>query len=331
MPRQELPFDLNLLRVLLALDRTRHVTRAAELINMSQSGFSSALARLRRRCGDELFVRGGGAMVETPAARRYIEAAEKAVAAVEQQILTPAVFDPASFHGDIRLVMADVAEIVFLPRLLAHLKRFAPGVSVRCQALPKETLAQALGDGSADLALGYFPDLASQEFYHQRLYLHTFACIVRRDHPLERGRMTPAIFSRLGHVVVESPSRSAGLLAAWLKKHRIKHHTVLHTPHHMSLAAIIETGDLVATVPLAVAVWYARHGAVRVTPFPFKPPVFGVHQHWHRRYQHEPRHGWLRQQISHLFNETTDDWRQVEEDLYGDTLREEYRRSVKSR
>ncbi|MGH7105401.1 MAG: LysR family transcriptional regulator, partial [Acetobacteraceae bacterium] len=146
MARKELPFDLNLLRVLLALDRTRRVTRAAELLNMSQSGFSSALARLRRHCADELFVRSDGGMVETPAARRYIEAARTAVAAVEQQILTPAVFDPATFEGDFRLVMADVAEIVFLPRLLDHLKRLAPSVSVRCRALPKETLAQALGN-----------------------------------------------------------------------------------------------------------------------------------------------------------------------------------------
>jgi DNA-binding transcriptional LysR family regulator len=330
MARKKLPFDLNLLRVLLALDRTRHVTRAAELLNMSQSGFSSALARLRRHCGDELFVRSAGAMIETAAARRYIDAAETAVATVERQILTPAVFEPATFNGDFRLVMADVAEIVFMPRLLEHLKRHAPRVSVRCQALPQETLSQALGDGTEDLALGYYPDLTSQAFYHQRLYLHTFACIVRRNHPLDRGKMTSAIFNRLGHVVVESPSRSAGLLEEWLRKHRIPRQVVLRTPHHMSLAGIIENSDLVATVPLVVAVWYARHGAVRVAPFPFKPPVFGVHQHWHRRYQHDPRHSWLRQQISHLFNERSDDWRDVENELYGYTLREEYRRSPKS-
>jgi DNA-binding transcriptional LysR family regulator len=320
MTRKELPFDLNLLRVLLALARTRHVTRAAELLNMSQSGFSSALARLRRHCGDELFVRSPEGMLETPAARRYIEAAEAAVATVEQQILTPAVFDPSTLQGEFRLVMVDVAEIVFLPRLLEHLGRVAPGFSVRCSVLPKETLQRALADGTADLALGYYPDLASRTFYHQRLYRHTFACIVRRDHPLDRGKMTAQAFSRLGHVVVESPSRSAVLFQEWLRKRRITRRVVLHTSHHLSLAAIIETSDLIGTVPLAVAVWYARHGAVQVVPLPFKPPVFGVYQHWHRRYQHDARHGWLRQQFSHLFNEKSDDWRDVEDSLYG-TLR----------
>jgi DNA-binding transcriptional LysR family regulator len=66
-------FDLNLLRVLLALDRTRHVTRAAELLGMSQSGFSSALARLRRHSGDVLFLRTSAGMTATPRAQRMIE------------------------------------------------------------------------------------------------------------------------------------------------------------------------------------------------------------------------------------------------------------------
>jgi DNA-binding transcriptional LysR family regulator len=261
MTPRDLPFDLNLLRVLLALDRTRHVTRAAELLNMSQSGFSSALARLRRHCGDELFVRTPRGMVETPQARRFIEVASAATAAVEQQLLAGRAFDPATVRTEFRLGMTDVAEIVFLPRLLDHLERVAPHTTVRCDSLPKESIQQALGDGAADLAMGYFPDLAAQTFYHQRLYRHTFACIVRRGHPLESGQMTAHAFSRLGHVVVTSPSRSARLLESWLKSKRIERNVVLRTPHHLSLPAIIEATDLVGTVPLAVAVWFAQHGA----------------------------------------------------------------------
>ena len=321
MARKTPPFDLNLLRILLALNRTRHVTRAAEQLHMSQSGFSSALTRLRKHCGDELFVRAAGGMVETPVARRYIEAAEAALATVEQQALAPAAVDPSTLTTEFSLVMPDVAEIVFLPRLLRHLGEVAPGVTLRCASMPKETLSRALGDGTADLALGHFPDLSSRAFFHQRLYLHTFACIARRGHPLERGRMTAQAFSQVGHVVVESPSRSAALFASWLKQRRITRNVVLRIPHHMSLAAIVETSDLIATVPLAVADWYARHGAVQITPLPFKPPVFGVHQHWHRRYQHDPRNSWLRQQISQLFNERSDDWREIEQNLYGASLR----------
>jgi len=317
MARGDPPFDLNLLRVLLALDRTRHVTRAADLLNMSQSGFSSALARLRRDCGDQLFVRTSTGMIETPQARRFVEVAAAAVGAVERQMLVPRVFDPATVRTEFRLVMTDVAEIVFLPRLLEHLKRVAPQATILCDTLPKESLQQALKDGTADLALGYFPDLAAQSFYHQRLYRHTFACIVRRGHPLDQGQMTALAFSQLGHVVVTSVTRSANLLESCLRARRIERHVVLRTPHHLSLPAIIESTDLVATVPLAVAVWFAQHGAVDVVALPFRPPVFEVQQHWHRRFHQDARHQWLRQQVSQLFNDRSDDWRGVERALYG--------------
>ena len=267
--------------------------------------------------GDQLFVRTATGMVETPQARRFIEVASAAITAVEQQMAVPRAFDPAHARTEFRLVMTDVAEIVFLPRFLEHLKQVAPHTTVRCDTLAKGSLHQALADGSADLALGYFPDLTDQTFYHQQLYRHTFACIVRRNHPLEGGQMTTAAFTRLGHVVVTSPSRSATLLESWLKTNHIERKVSLHTPHHLSLPAIIEGTDLVATVPLAVAVWFAQHGAVRVVPLPIKPPLFEVNQHWHRRYHQDPRHRWLRHELGSLFNERTDDWRSLEQTLYG--------------
>lgn len=317
MSRDGQAFDLNLLRILLALHRTHHVTRAAELLDMSQSGFSSALSRLRRLCDDPLFVRTAAGMIETPKAGHLIQVATAAVGAVERELLTPQEFDPGTARTEFRLIMADMAEIVFLPRLLEHLKRAAPGATIRSDAMPKDSLPQALEDGHADLALGFFPDLRSQAFYRQRLYLHTFACIVRRGHPLDSGRMTARAFSRCGHIVVESPSRSSALFESWLGKQRIERAVVLRTPHHLSLPAIVEATDLVATVPLALAVWFARHEAVEVAPLPFTPPTFAVCQHWHRRFQKDARHRWLRRQVSLLFNERSDDWKAVEQSLYG--------------
>lgn len=315
------PFDLNLIRILLALDRTRNVTRAAELLNMSQSGFSSALARLRRHCEDQLFVRSAAGMVATANGRRYVEVAAKALATIEQGMLSPAQFDPVSMRSEFRMVMSDIAEIVFLPKLVERLKHTAPHASLRCHSLPKDGLAAMLSEGVAELALGYYPDLDSQAFYRQRLYKHTFACLVRRGHPLDAGRMTSRAYGQLGHVVVESPSRSAGLLERWLKRKKIERNIVLHTTHILSLPAIVEATDLVATVPLAVATWFARRSDVTVTALPVEPPVFDVHQYWHRRFHRDGRNEWLRQQVTTLFNANTDDWQSTEEQIYGKSLR----------
>ncbi|MDB5314480.1 MAG: LysR family transcriptional regulator, partial [Rhodospirillales bacterium] len=57
--------DLNLLRVFDAVARERHVTRASQRLNLSQSAVSNALSRLRAALGDELFLRRPGGVEPT--------------------------------------------------------------------------------------------------------------------------------------------------------------------------------------------------------------------------------------------------------------------------
>jgi len=307
--------DLNLLRVLLALDRTRHVTKAAEVLHMSQSGFSSALARLRKFSGDQLFVRTTEGMIPSPHGKRLVESATAALATIDDGFLHQSEFDPRNTREDFTFAMADLAEVVFLPRLLNHLQDVAPLANVRTQSLSEEQVPQALSSGQVDLALGYFPELTGDLFFRQRLYSHTFACIVRKQHPSIGDSMTASTFAKLGHVEVSSPSRTGRLFEQLLQRRGIRRRVVLQTPHHLSLPAIVENTQLIATVPLAVAAWFARSG-VKLVALPFDPGAFEVNQHWHRRFQQDARHRWLRQQVAHLFNDTTDQWQALAAQLY---------------
>ena len=62
-------FDLNLLVALDALLTERHVTRAGNRLNLSQSAMIGALARLRHTFGDDLLVPVGRQMVLTAGRR----------------------------------------------------------------------------------------------------------------------------------------------------------------------------------------------------------------------------------------------------------------------
>lgn len=314
-------FDLNLLRVLLALDSTRHVTRAADSLGMSQSGFSSALARLREHTSDQLFVRSAGVMTPTPRAQLMIKAARDALRTVSEGVLAPPGFDPLTTRTEFRLAMPDLAELVFLPRLMERLQTIAPLATVRSEVIAEDQLHEALAAREVDLAIGYFPDLSTQVHVSQRLYRHTFACLVRRGHPLEDGKLTLRCYATLGHVVITNPSRSSKLFEAQLQKLRIARRVALRIPHHLSVPSIVERTGLIATVPLAVGRAFAAVNAVQLLPLPFRPEFFDVKQHWHRRYQHDARHRWLRQQISVLFNDASDDWLRLETSLYGACLR----------
>jgi DNA-binding transcriptional LysR family regulator len=311
------PLDLNLLRLLVALENTRHLGRAAESLAMSQSGFSTAFSRLRQQVGDELFVRSGGGMRPTPRGLALAETARAAVNQIEHDVLGTAVFDPLRTEANFRLSMSDVAEVVFVPTLMKHLAEHAPGSSLHIASPATAPLHERLSLGEIDLAIGYFPGMEKDAYYRQALYAHTYACIVRRGHPAVRKGMTRAVYQSLGHAVVATPAKSNVLLETALERLGLRRRIVLSSPNHLSLPATIAKSDLVATVPLGSAIDFARSGEIDVLALPFRPPAFTIYQYWHRRTQKEPSCQWLRGQMKFLFNAQSDPYAEQRQRLYG--------------
>ena len=124
-----------------------------------------------------------------------------------------------------------------------------------------------------------------------------------------------------GHVVVSSPARTNALFQTFLEKRSIKRRIVLETPHHLSLPAIIESTDLMATVPLATGARFVQLGMVELLRLPFTPPSFAVQQHWHSLVHHDARSQWLRRQVAQLFNVESDEWRDLQASLYGPSIK----------
>jgi DNA-binding transcriptional LysR family regulator len=129
--------------------------------------------------------------------------------------------------------------------------------------------------------------------------------------------MSLQAYGEVGHAVVSAPARSDDLFESFLQRRKIVRRVGLRTPRHLSLPSIIESTDLIATVPIATADRYARLGLVRLAKLPFPPPVFAVQQNWHARTHQEPRMRWFRAQIATLFNDESDPWKAVEMELYG--------------
>lgn len=309
--------DLNLLRLLVALDQTRHLGRAAETMQMSQSGFSTALGRLRKQLGDELFVRSFGGMRPTPRAVALVETARAVLQQVDQDVLGSGSFEPRTTEASFRISMSDVAEVVFVPRLIKHLAQHAPTASIQIVPPAVAALHERLASGEMDLAIGYFPALEKDSYFRQALFTHTYACIVRRGHPVVKGGLNRAVYQALGHAVVANQTRSNALLDATIARHRIRRRIVLTTPNHLTLPATIAGTDLIATLPLGTAYDFTRAGELQVVPLPFRPPAFTIYQYWHRRTQKELGLQWLRGEIRNLFNEQTDPYVEQRRALYG--------------
>src|SRR5512134_812475 len=123
--------DLNLLVLFDAVLRHRSVSRAAEAVGLSQPAVSNGLRRLREHFHDRLFVRTAEGMVPTPAAEALGGTVSAALAQIRAGFARRGVFDPRAEQRTFTLIMTDIGEIVFLPRLLETAKREAAGISFR--------------------------------------------------------------------------------------------------------------------------------------------------------------------------------------------------------
>lgn len=295
-------FDLNLLRLLVALHRTRNVSRAAALLDVSQPAASLALARLRKAVGDPLFVRSPAGMLPTPRCLELVASTEGALAAVDAGVLRRPSFDPATERREFVVTMADVGELHFLPRLTAHMAQHAPGCDIRCEPFPTEGVESALENGRLDLALGFFPNLERPSLYVQRLFMHTLVCLVRADHPtVTSNRISLKRFLDLSHAVVKPMGRSNELFETLLKRRGLKRRVQLASAHFLSVPAIIASTDLIVTVPRSIADYYARMEPLRLVEPPINIPPYALKQYWHPRFHADPGLRWLRESVFELF------------------------------
>jgi DNA-binding transcriptional LysR family regulator len=294
--------DLNLLRVLVAMDEKRSVSAAAIQLQRSQPSVSSALGKLRIFFADPLFVRSGNTMQPTPRVTEIMGPVREVLSRIGMEIVAVPRFEPARCDQPIVLALSDVGEVVFLPAILKRLREVAPATSLCSVSLPAEDVARRLEAGTIDLALGYFPNLKRHNFFQQTLFSDSFTCLIRSGHPVKSTRLSQKQFLQLDHAVVRAESRSEEVIERFLTRRRIQRRIVLTTPHFASVPPIVEQSDLVVTVPVPLARYFSTVSArIRVVRPPFDPPRIDLKQIWHRKFHHDPRNRWLRSLMCDLF------------------------------
>src|SRR5687767_8644992 len=172
--------DLNLLVVLRALLKARHVTRAAREIGLSQSATSHALSRLRELYGDALLVRSGRTLALTPRAAALLPKLERGLHELQESLRSEEPFDPGRAKLTLRLGSADYGQSVLLPSLLALFRAEAPDIDLHVMSYPNALVE--LESGGIDLALMPRTKLA-RSLREQRMFGDRFVCILRDGHP----------------------------------------------------------------------------------------------------------------------------------------------------
>ncbi|AET94014.1 LysR family transcriptional regulator (plasmid) [Burkholderia sp. YI23] len=292
--------DLNLLLLFQRLMQERHVSKVAEQMNMSQPGVSNALAKLRRRLHDPLFVRGPGGVVPTPFALRLSEPVDQALAILHDAFNPATGFDPMRVTRTITIGMTDIGEVVFLPALVERLSREAPGIALNTVRDTSVNLSNEMAEGRVDLAIGLLPQLKGG-FYQRRLFDQGYVCLFRRGHALDDAPLTLAAWREAEHLVVVSAGTGHGQVEDWLKQRGVQRRVRLTVPHFMSVGYILQRTDLIATVPERLALQLAAPFSLSLRALPATLPAAPIHLFWHARVQQDEGNRWLRGMVIDLF------------------------------
>ena len=302
--------DLNLLKVFDVVMSERSLTRAAQLLSLTQPAVSNALRRLRDALGDELLVRKGRNLEPTPRGQELWLAVRDTLKRL-QTALEPSVFEASSANTTFVLTMADATAAELMPPLVALITEQAPGISLRVVPLTTRDPRRLLDEGHADLAIGNFPavmtDLAARaqsgeevSFLHHRLFQGDYVCVMRRGHPLAKGAFTLDRYCSARHMLVSFSGRAHGFIDEALAVLGRSRRVVLTVNQFFTAGKVVAHSDLLTVLP--------RH-FVNVTGFadqlvlrelPLAPLTIQVDALWHQRQDSSSAHAWLRARVAVL-------------------------------
>ena len=122
--------DLNLFVVFNAIYTEGNLTRAGEIIGITQPAVSNSLSRLRSLFDDPLFVRTADGMIPTPVAQNIIGSVRQALDLFRSSVQESEQFDPKLSDKRFRISMSDLQQAVYLPTLVKSMKHYAPHTAV---------------------------------------------------------------------------------------------------------------------------------------------------------------------------------------------------------
>jgi DNA-binding transcriptional LysR family regulator len=290
--------DMNLLLAFDALLRERHVTRAAEGLDVGQSSMSASLAKLRHLFQDELLTRTGAGLVPTERALALLPLVHEAISALER-VMEPALpFDPQSAEQTFRLIVIDYIDLLVMPAILRRLRQEAPGVKVHVLQTNPKHFGEMLAAGDLDISLTYFPD-APDYLKGRNLFSDRFVALCAQSNPALTATLDVKAFCKLPHVTIEPDAAQIYnvQIDAALDPYGIRRHVQMIKPSFLALPYVLENSDMVACVPVRLAHRMKRMAAVDMFDIPLELPRFNVRMLWHPRTHHDPANEWFRQLI----------------------------------
>jgi DNA-binding transcriptional LysR family regulator len=204
--------ELRQLEHFVTVAQERHFTRAADLLQISQSGLSASIRALESELGTSLFVRSTRRVELTAAGRALLEESHRTLAsaaAAREAVL--------AVRGVLQGTLAVGAEQclggVDVPRELARFRTEHPGVGIRLSFAGSTALLDLVSAGRLDLAVVAVCDPAPHGVELHPMGTQDLVLLCNPDHPFARQEGVELADAAGGVFVGFQPDWAARVLA----------------------------------------------------------------------------------------------------------------------
>tara|TARA_B100002052_G_scaffold65856_1_gene59110 strand:+ start:407 stop:1315 length:909 start_codon:yes stop_codon:yes gene_type:complete len=282
--------DLNLFIAFDVIYTEKNLTKAGQVLGITQPAVSNALSRLRELFGDDLFIRTSKGMIPTPVANQIIKDVRSALSLIQNTISETEKFDPSIAEMTFKISIGDSSEYRLLPLLIKELAEIAPKIKVETYLTPRKDAPRELASGTIDFSIDP-PVHSDPHLKHEKIYEEDYVMIVRKDHPiLSLKEITIEDYLKLSHIHISNRKTGLGHVDMALYRLGLSRDISLRAQHFLVAPYIVEQSDLAITTTKGFAV--DRDLAWRELPFEIEPLI--LHLYWHEAKDSDPSTKWMK-------------------------------------
>lgn len=260
--------DSRLLRCFLAVVENGSMTAAAGALHVTQPALSKSIQRLEQELGVELFERHVGGVVPT----RYGEALARRAKLIDFEFRNARAEIEAMKEGNagtISIGAGPLWTVLYLPKVIAALRRQQPRVKIRLVSAVLDTLIPQLLEGGLDLVCAAldFPD--HSDIVKDYLFDVEHIILSRANHPLSsKPSVEPADLLSYSWVALINDYIGMTRVASYFSANGLEQPTIAVESNSLEgVFSMLREGDFIASVS-APLLNYAK--AMGLTSLPVK-------------------------------------------------------------
>jgi DNA-binding transcriptional LysR family regulator len=256
---------------------------------------SHGLQKLRRVVGDPLFAKSGRGIVATTHAQA-LAAQARALIDGMRTFAGSASFDPAAAQLSLTIAANDFQRDLLLPGFFRRIEASVRDLSLR--VIPSQSPSPAmLRENRCDLLITPLPP-SGIDIVQKLLLKDHYVCYY--DASLRRPPATRAAYLAARHITVVYTDNERLDFDRRLAGRGIRRDIAIAVPSFNGVPAFLKGSSMLASMPSRLATHLMRDFASVRIPIAetaramAELPMYMV---WHRRFQKDPAHRWLREQL----------------------------------